>query len=107
MFVNDIDSLIDDFEAYVEKFKEITHRELHHDEWVQIKEYLASRYKIKPPIVEWEAFKRFSDKFDEVHLYLIEHVHVPMLIRAIWAEHVGILTTQELDEVNRKWRTAR
>lgn len=107
MSVHDIDYLIDDFEAYAKKFTEITGRHLTKEEWQETRAYLSSRQQIKPPIVEWSTFKSLSDAFDEEHPYLISHVHVPMLVRAIWAEHVGLISTAELDEINRKWRTAR
>lgn len=107
MHVNEIDSFIDDYEAYAAQFSLITGRDLTYTEYTQIRDYLAERITIKPPAVEWADCKAFSDLFDEVHPYFRNTFHIPMLIQAIWAEYVGIISTRELDEINKKWRTAR
>ncbi|MES2985678.1 MAG: hypothetical protein V4686_00955 [Patescibacteria group bacterium] len=106
MFVNDIDDRIDDFESYAKLFEQITHRTLSHEEWTQIKTYLASRQQIKPPVVQWSDFRSFADRFDVAHPYFMGHP-VPMLIMATWAQYVNSITPEELDVVKRMWRTAR
>ena len=106
MFVNDIDDRIDDYEIYAQQFEIITHRTLSLEEWIQIREYLASRQKIKPPVVQWSDFKSIADRFNEAHPYFSDYP-VPMLIVAAWAHYVKIITSEELDVVKRMWRTAR
>ncbi len=107
MSVNEIDSLIKDFNAYTQAFTKITGRILSHEEWQEIKQYLASRQKLKLPTIHWEDFKAFADLFDEVHPYFIEKFHVPMLMQAMWAEYMGLLSLAELDVIRSKWRTAK
>lgn len=108
MFVNEIDSLIDNFTAYAKQFKKITRRKLKYSEWIEIRSYLKNRQILKPPVVSEGFLRTISDLYGEIfERFGATHAHIPMLVRAIWAEHIGIISNEELDEINRKWRTAR
>ena len=102
--INEVDSFILDFKKYRYLFHQFTGRYIRYHEYESTRRIVLTPKK-KRPNISLSDFKAINHLFDEAHPYLHGHYIVHTLIQSDWAYRIGLISGDELDVIQQRWRS--